>query len=165
MPLASANSITPTTGSAAWQLWIDTGGTFTDCIATDPQGNTRRLKVLSSSVLRGRVLHQLNQTTLYVDVAWPVDIDIFKGFLLRVVGTPRTASIQRVDLTANLIFLTNPLTPVPSGCFFELTTQEEVPVLAARFLTRTPLGKEFPPLEVKLGSTRGTNSFLKKRGL
>ena len=40
---------------SAWQIWIDTGGTFTDCIARDPAGELRRCKVLSSGALRDRV--------------------------------------------------------------------------------------------------------------
>ena len=39
-----------------WQVWVDTGGTFTDCIALDPSGNRIRLKVLSSGALRGVLL-------------------------------------------------------------------------------------------------------------
>lgn len=53
---------------------------------------------------------------------------------------------------------------ISAGSFIELTTEEEVPVLAARFLTRTPLGKEFPSIDVKLGSTRGTNAILERKG-
>ena len=40
----------------SWQIWIDTGGTFTDCLATAPSGDVRRLKILSSSVLRGAII-------------------------------------------------------------------------------------------------------------
>jgi hypothetical protein len=36
--------------SSAWQFSIDTGGTFTDGIARDPQGRVYRRKVLSSGV-------------------------------------------------------------------------------------------------------------------
>ncbi|WP_372638624.1 hydantoinase/oxoprolinase N-terminal domain-containing protein, partial [Fodinibius sp.] len=36
----------------SWQIWIDTGGTFTDCIAVDPEGDRKKVKVLSSSSLR-----------------------------------------------------------------------------------------------------------------
>lgn len=34
------------------QLYVDTGGTFTDVLGKDDRGNWRRLKVLSSSALR-----------------------------------------------------------------------------------------------------------------
>ena len=38
-----------------WQFWIDVGGTFTDCIACAPDGALFTCKVLSSSVVKGRV--------------------------------------------------------------------------------------------------------------
>ena len=40
---------------APWQIWIDTGGTFTDCLAVDPRGELHRAKVLSTSAVRGRL--------------------------------------------------------------------------------------------------------------
>ena len=40
----------------AWDIWIDTGGTFTDCIARDPSGEFHRSKVLSSGALRDRIV-------------------------------------------------------------------------------------------------------------
>jgi 5-oxoprolinase (ATP-hydrolysing) len=36
------------TDSPRWQVWIDRGGTFTDCIGRDPEGALRVIKVLSS---------------------------------------------------------------------------------------------------------------------
>ncbi len=147
-----------------WQLWIDTGGTFTDCIGTDPVGNIRRLKILSNSVLRGKVISQPDARTLEVVVQWPVQVDIFHGFVLRVVGTSQTVPVQRIDLIKNQITLAKPVKAIPPGNFIELTTNEEVPVLAARFLTQTPLGQPFPALDLKLGSTRGTNAILERKG-
>ncbi len=133
-------------------------------MAIDPGGKTHRLKILSTSVLRGKVLRQPNTKTLEVDISWPVNEDIFHGFLLRVVGTSKSAPIHHVDLANNRISLSKSLAAASVGSFIELTTEEEVPVLAARFLTRTPLGKKFPSLDVKLGSTRGTNAILEKKG-
>ncbi|MGB1931168.1 MAG: hydantoinase/oxoprolinase N-terminal domain-containing protein, partial [Mariniblastus sp.] len=37
-----------------WKFWIDVGGTFTDCQAVDPQGNSYELKVLSSGIVKGQ---------------------------------------------------------------------------------------------------------------
>src|SRR5687768_8951608 len=39
----------------AWQVWVDTGGTFTDCLARAPEGDIRLVKVLSSAALRATV--------------------------------------------------------------------------------------------------------------
>ncbi|MFM7321423.1 MAG: hydantoinase/oxoprolinase N-terminal domain-containing protein, partial [Armatimonadota bacterium] len=37
-----------------WRIHVDTGGTFTDCLAVAPDGTLHRAKVLSSGVLRER---------------------------------------------------------------------------------------------------------------
>ncbi len=150
--------------SAPWQLWIDTGGTFTDCIARTPSGESIRLKVLSSSVLRGTILRRINDRTIFVDVQWQCHVDIFKGFEFRVVGTRFVCHIDHVDFRKNYIHLQKPLPKKIGGDTIEITSLEEVPVLAARLLTATPLHMKFPPLEMKLGSTRGTNAILERKG-
>lgn len=147
-----------------WQLWIDTGGTFTDCIATDPTGKIDRLKILSSSVLRGTLVAQRGPRTLEVEIRWPVQKDIFPGFTLRITETGRSSQVTRVNLEKNLIELGQPIGKVVPGSLLELTSHEEVPVLAARFLTHTAIGQAFPPMETRLGSTRGTNAILEMKG-
>ena len=53
-----------------WQVWVDTGGTFTDCIGVAPDGSVRRAKVLSSSRLRGVVVDLIDRTSMRVDARW-----------------------------------------------------------------------------------------------
>ncbi|MFH1000634.1 MAG: hydantoinase/oxoprolinase family protein, partial [Bacteroidota bacterium] len=43
-------------------------------------------------------------------------------------------------------------------------TGEEAPVLAARLLSNTALNAHFPPIEIRLGTTRGTNALLEHKG-
>lgn len=38
-----------------WNFWIDVGGTFTDCVATDRDGREYFKKVLSSGLIKGRL--------------------------------------------------------------------------------------------------------------
>lgn len=147
-----------------WQLWIDTGGTFTDCIAESPNGRIHRLKVLSSSVIRGKVIGQPDNRHLDVEIIWPVKVDIFAGFQLQVVGSAVHARVERVDLSRNRISLKSPIKKISRGVLIELSTGEEIPVLAARLLTQTPLRSSLPKLEMRLGSTRGTNAILEHRG-
>ncbi|CCH53871.1 5-oxoprolinase (ATP-hydrolyzing) [Fibrisoma limi BUZ 3] len=194
-----------------WQIWIDTGGTFTDGLALDPTGILHRTKVLSSSQLRGRlvagsILTTSGQTfrqteshneprpvsdglterltdspddmltqSLRLEAPW-IKAPIFDGYRLRVVETgdeftvhslttdgllqlADTASGQRSDASVRLHAEKTdlPLT-------VELFTGEEAPVLAARLLTQTPLGQPFPPLEMRLGTTKGTNALLERKG-
>lgn len=143
---------------------MDTGGTFTDCIAVDPKGTTHRLKLLSSSVLRGQVIGQPDLRTVSVSISWPVSRDIFAGFKFRAAGQQKRIKVLRADPASNLVMLASNLPRLAPGTFFELSTGEEVPVLAARLLTATAPGKRFPPMKIRLGSTRGTNAMLERKG-
>ena len=147
-----------------WKIWIDTGGTFTDCIAIDPRGQFSRLKILSNSVLRGNIVRQVDRYTLLVDIQWPSSNNIFDGYSFRLVGDSKNFTIVSADVKNNLIFLEESLPKRFAKKAFELSSQEEVPVLAARLLTETPLHFPFPKIEMKLGSTRGTNAILERKG-
>ncbi|HXO43249.1 MAG TPA: hydantoinase/oxoprolinase N-terminal domain-containing protein, partial [Thermoanaerobaculia bacterium] len=51
-------------GSGGWRLAVDTGGTFTDCLAVDPRGRVRRAKVLSTAALRTRIAARLGEAAV-----------------------------------------------------------------------------------------------------
>jgi 5-oxoprolinase (ATP-hydrolysing) len=70
-----------------WRIWIDTGGTFTDCLALDPAGRLHRAKVLSTSALRGVAAGvAAGGRELRLAGGWPVPRDFFRGFTLRRLG-------------------------------------------------------------------------------
>lgn len=147
-----------------WQLWIDTGGTFTDCIAISPGLEMKRLKILSSSVLRGKVSRCLEERSVVLELTWPVDKDIFQNFEFRSVDGTFKSKIESIDLASNVVHLSRAFPKSLVGASIEISSLEEVPVLAARLLTGTPIGSSFPALEMKLGSTRGTNAILERKG-
>lgn len=151
--------------SLRWEIWVDTGGTFTDCLAKDPQGRLSRLKVLSSSRLRGQVQHIIDPTTWQISHSWPVDQPIFSGYTVQIPGVPTTinATVRDLDPLTGMLYLDRAL-PVQPNSDFELTAQEEAPVLAARVATQTPLYQNLPPIRMRLGSTRGTNALLERKG-
>ena len=150
-----------------WKLWIDTGGTFTDCFAIDPQGKLSRLKVLSTSTLRGTIKTRLSPSSLQVETKWGIKTDIFKSYRLRVLtgSKDHVSTISHYDPTTTILNLVDPLPPGNlAGKTFEISGGEEVPILAARILTLTPLDKPLPPMEMRLGSTKGTNALLERKG-
>lgn len=150
--------------TTSWKIWIDTGGTFTDCIATTPSGEIARLKVLSSGVLRIPVL-RVDHTTFTIRLPLPMRADSLKGYKVRVGNALRTVEGNSSD--GSKIVVNQPLTLRKSDHIItslDLFTDEEVPVLAARLLTQTSLGLPFPQIEMKLGSTRGTNALLERKG-
>ncbi len=148
-----------------WQIWIDTGGTFTDCIAIDPRGNTARTKVLSSSRLRGRLLERLGEGRYRLSENWRMAGDnLFVGYDFYLLGDQKpVACVTHFDRKAGTVTLDRPLEcSLPAD--FEITAGEEAPVLAARLITGTPLDRPLPLLEMRLGSTRGTNALLERKG-
>jgi 5-oxoprolinase (ATP-hydrolysing) len=143
---------------AAWRIWIDTGGTFTDCLAVDPGGRLHRAKVLSTSALRGRVAERLGPSTLRIEAGWSVPDRFLQGFAFRLLGG---AERKVTGQTGTLLELDGPL---GEGIAFELRSPEEAPILAARLVTGTPLGEPLPEIAMRLATTRGTNALLERKG-
>jgi len=150
-----------------WQIWIDTGGTFTDCLALSPAGELKRTKVLSSSFLRGRIAKIISPTTFQIAISWAFDTELVKGYSFRIVG--QNEFIKIADVQGNTLILAHELHSSDSfedikEVDFEITTHEEAPVLATRIVTETPLSAVFPPLSMRLGTTKGTNALLERKG-
>lgn len=148
----------------AWKIWVDTGGTFTDCIAYSPDQKIKRLKVLSHGVMKGEVTRQLSPTSFLTSLSWPTKNDIYRGFSIRFFDSKGTrGKVEKIDIPNQTVYLSNPVVEI-RGCSFEISSEEEVPVFATRLLTETGLLDSFPPIELKLGSTRGTNALLERKG-
>ncbi|MGB0525312.1 MAG: hydantoinase B/oxoprolinase family protein [Flammeovirgaceae bacterium] len=149
-----------------WRIWVDTGGTFTDCIAFSPEGKQKRIKVLSSSKLRGRVVEVLHPTTVQFQANWNTKADIFQYYSFSISGDHNPPnSILRIDWAQNLMYLEHPITlPLACPVEFEVTAHEEAPILAARIATGTMLKEALPNMEMRLGTTKGTNALLERNG-
>lgn len=147
--------------NSAWKIWIDTGGTFTDCLATSPEGELKRLKVLSSSVLRVKLLEQTGTSSFVVQVPFEIRRDFFQGFTF--LNQDRSSKIVKLDPKRSEIFVDRPYSRV-NDAVAELKTREEVPVFAARILTETSLSELLPEIDLRLGSTKGTNALLERKG-
>lgn len=153
-------------GPAPWQIWIDTGGTFTDCLARDPEGKLHRAKVLSSSALRATVTRALAADALRIEEDWGAPQGLVDGFRVQLLGLRHSpATVTTYDLRSGTVYLDRPLRDLPpAGTTIEFASPEEAPLLAARMVTRTPLGGRLPRLSMRLGTTRGTNALLERRG-
>ncbi len=162
--------------SPHWFICIDTGGTFTDCLAKDPDGKLHHLKVLSSSALRGRVISarsspsEVNSnepeiSSIQIEHSWPVDTDIFHGYYFRLLGEhQRYYRVLSYIPQYKLLSLEGKIVLPKGNVDFEITSFEEAPVLAARLLTSTALDDPLPPIEMRLGTTKGTNALLERKG-
>jgi len=149
---------------AVWRIWIDTGGTFTDCLAIDPQGNLHRAKVLSTSAVRGRIAGPAGDGAVHLATTWDLPPGFFRGFAFRLLGS-ETEPRNVVDSDPTVLRLDGPLPAGDlAGAAFELRSPEEAPVLAARLVTRTPLAARLPEIAMRLATTRGTNALLERKG-
>ncbi|MBC2606548.1 hydantoinase B/oxoprolinase family protein [Pelagicoccus albus] len=150
-----------------WKFCIDTGGTFTDCIATDPKGQTLRAKVLSSSCVRGRVVRKVSDRELEIEQSERVPQDFFRGYEFRVLsgkGRGFSAQILSWDAESGLVELDAELALEVSGDLCEIQSPEEPPILAARLLTGCRLDEALPDIDLRLATTRGTNALLERKG-
>ena len=145
-----------------WCIAADTGGTFTDCHALDPQGRESRCKVLSTGHLRAVVAGSTDARLRLAGLP-PLPAGFLVGFQLNAVGAATAHTITAFENTTNEIALDTPLS-WQTGTLLELTTGEEAPVLGARILTNTPPGHDFPPLNLRIATTRATNALLEHKG-
>lgn len=150
-----------------YRLNIDTGGTFTDCIASTPAGKILYRKVLSSSSLRANITHVISSTEIEISSNWGVNSDLFTGYRFNILGIDhQPVIIKQFNPLNNHIRFESGLPKELAGeqPLFEITAEEEAPVLCARLITETPLGQLFPEMEIRLGSTKGTNALLEHKG-
>ncbi len=155
-----------TNHSKRWNIQIDTGGTFTDCIGTDPGGHEHRCKVLSSSALRGKITGIIDPQTITAETEWHVPDDFINGFTFRIHKFPDfEASVTAYKSGSGRIRLDKKLPGnLSENINFEVISPEEAPILAARVLTKTPLNKELPEMGLRLATTKGTNALLERKG-
>ncbi|MCH7572263.1 MAG: 5-oxoprolinase, partial [Planctomycetes bacterium] len=144
--------------SPLWNIWIDTGGTFTDCLACDPSGLLHRAKVLSTGAMRGRIIEGLRGSRLRVNINWEACDDFVRGFDFRVLGVDhQPLRVNHFDSKESIIELDGELANLDiAKRSFEVIANESAPILAARLVTGTPAGARLPGLAMRLGTTHGT---------
>ena len=154
--------------SAGWEIWVDTGGTFTDALGRDPSGRLHRVKVLSSSALRGTVEAVAAQDRFVVATPYALTRDFPTGFRFRLLGNNARsgdATVLGYEPASRTLTLDGPLNPPPvAGEPFELLCPDEAPVLAARLLTGAAAGTPLPVERFRLATTLGTNTLLERKG-
>ncbi len=152
-----------------WEFWIDVGGTFTDCIACSPDHQLIPSKVLSSAITKGRI-ERLADDSALVDSSRSDDpADFWIGYALRCLdgdGQPLFQStVTTFDSNTGRLGLEQPLPDtITPGTPYELVSPEEAPILAIRRVLALRLEDPIPAVDVRLGTTRGTNALLTREG-
>jgi len=150
-----------------YNINIDTGGTFTDCLAYDAEGNSISRKILSNSTIRGKIIEWKGRNIVRVGESWDLSTDILKGYIFKILQKEHTEIfVDSYDPLTKVITLDK---DIPDSLYgeelgFELSTGEEAPILGARLLTQTPLNQKLPVFNMRLGSTKATNALLERKG-
>lgn len=176
MPMSvsrSANSLPH--AEHAWEIGVDTGGIFTDCIARHRDGRTARSKVLSHSALRGKVIAvEADQLTLAVHLSMPPVVvhDFFDGFKVVALSGqasshgPVTVAKARINDPKTLALFTHGILGelgLAPGDFVDLVAPFEAPILAVRIALERPPHENLSDCRIAVGTTRGTNALLTGR--
>ena len=156
------NSESTKLNASVWKFKVDVGGTFTDYIASSGEGLCPTGKVLSSGCLRSNAAILSNRT--FIDSSMQsYKEDFFQGFKVRLYINDAQID-SSVEKYKDGVFEIADSIPVCQECKYEIFTGEEAPVLVARLETGTGLRDNFPPIELNLGTTRGTNALLERKG-
>jgi 5-oxoprolinase (ATP-hydrolysing) len=149
-----------------WRIAADTGGTFTDAYAVDPAGRESRCKVLSTGILRVRVIAVIRPNQWCIKGLPAVPRDFFRGFRVALVAPGSSEAVVTAWNPEEQLLEIEPAIngASPYSSLIDLSSGEEAPILAARLLTGKPLGCPFPPLELRLATTRATNALLEGKG-
>lgn len=162
-------------------VWADIGGTFTDCLVSRQRQNGSRfdesIKVLSSGLVvadvvsvESRALVVSMPSNFVHDGFWnTADLATANGSYIGKIQacsvlddrSPRRAperSTVQLALASELNFV------VSAGDRVTLDGDLEAPVLATRLLLGIPINRPLPSLDVRLGTTRGTNALLTRGG-
>lgn len=157
-------------------VWVDIGGTFTDAIlwsrvSPGKESSFRSLKVLSSGRTRclisgydGKYRFIVNGLPVSCRDFWAtaqISLTLPSGGVVTtnaIASGPDWLDIQTPLSDSNVSNLGPP--PWPAEIFSGL----ESPALAAHRLLDIPLSASLPPLNVRLGTTRGTNALLTRTG-
>ena len=158
-----------TSAESRWQFWIDVGGTFTDCIALSPDKHRLTCKVLSSGVVKGRI-DGIDGNALIRDASRINEPSgIWQDYRLRILDEEGAVlwetTVAAFDADRRTLTLSAPL---PDGNWrgrtYELSAGEEAPILAIRKVLELRVAQTVPAVDVRLGTTRGTNALLTRNG-
>lgn len=151
------------------EAWIDVGGTFTDCFVKTDSGELLQQKVLSSG--RVPIANASQSSGVRGSIAWAAaelmhDADDFWVGGELVILSADGVELSRHDVvrfTGGKIELDSELA-IPATARLELDSGLHAPVLAVRRLLGCILADRLQPIDVRLGTTRGTNALLTRSG-
>lgn len=153
-----------------WQFWIDVGGTFTDCVALSPAGTIVEWKTLSSGAIKGNI-ESIPNTEQISDSRRNEPDDFWKNWTLSISHPESQTNWSTQILGSTSSGRLELATPIPTnlvesltGCAYELRCHETAPLICIRQILKRNLTEPLPPVDIRMGTTRGTNALLERKG-
>ncbi len=153
--------------ASEYQAWIDVGGTFTDCYVRSTTEGLKRCKLLSSGLVPVSCAEILKPNAFLSNELISDAPNFWSGADLRVLDHEGAEISRRqvVRFERGIVECDEEIASFARRNFrFELDTGLGSPVLAVRRLLGCALNQALPPLQIRLGTTRGTNALLTRRG-
>ncbi len=151
-----------------WRFWIDVGGTFTDVVAVRPNGQLITYKLLSSGKLKGRAGEGSGPGILIDSTRTSSIKNQYQGYTLAFMDTTgqevARTTVQSFEAERGAFSLSEAGLDMGPGTRYELFSDEPAPVVAMRQLMGLRLDQDIGAIEVRLGTTRGTNALLERKG-
>jgi 5-oxoprolinase (ATP-hydrolysing) len=157
-------------------MWVDVGGTFTDAIlwseATEGKESTyQSLKVLSSGRIRCTLWVYPDQLKLAIN-GLPKSCRDFWVSSSIAIALPNAPTVYGTIVASDDHWLELDIVPpeilrwnsAKAPLSAEISCGLESPILAAHLLLDIPVKSPLPPINVRLGTTRGTNALLTRTG-
>ena len=151
-----------------WQFAVDVGGTFTDCIASSPDGIEYRYKLLSTGVVKGSACLKSGSSSFSDKRRCADPDDFWIGWSIRFLHEANSSAtkhkVVQFDPETGTFQLDHPVDTVDGIYRYELHAELPAPIIAMRWVLKLPLAASLPPLDLRLGTTRGTNALLTRTG-
>ena len=151
-----------------WQFAVDVGGTFTDCIGSSPDGIEYRYKLLSTGVVKGSVCLKSGSSSFSDKRRCADPDDFWIGWSIRFLheanSSTTTHKVVQFYPETGTFQLDRPVDVIDGIYRYELYTEVPAPVIAIRWILKLPLASSLPTLDLRLGTTRGTNALLTRTG-
>ena len=141
---------------------VDVGGTF--CDASYVNGDkVSSLKILSNSRLRATILSISDAWTVCIKESWslPYPQILQDCICFQANGIP--IDIKTYDPLAQTLHFYKKH-QIYVGEVIDIGTNAEAPVFAAHLLTGIPMNSPLKNIELRIGTTKGTNALLELRG-
>ncbi len=149
-----------------WDFWIDVGGTFTDCIARSPDGLLHTCKILSSGVFQGKADQSSTKERLIDPALKEFPENFFRGYRLTFLDDEGN-SLESLPVSSShddYLLLERPADSLPGNIRYILSSGEEAPVICIRKILGLSTDEKLGNLNLRLGTTRGTNALLERNG-